>query len=467
MDKSTFTSYHQLNKKDGNRRIWLEGEPLLRAGFMPGDFFDVVLNMNTLVVTLRHIPDSPEARARHKRKEIRKVSRRSMGSWIKPIVDICNSDITALFGEFARFRAQAFAGRIEFGIHPEDLARAEREHRLMRHLREGKITKGDAFLGLGISSHANKQGYANEGVRTEQLWAVEMEARYLDVAAKNDPEAYAQAHLFCAKVEEVEKHLLEPVDSFSFSMPCTNHSRQGKAKKGLEFAEMGDEVTALFGVVEMIKAANPALIISENVPDAMDSVTYLLLKKELNRLGYVCHDMILGQSHSGALDRRQRYWMVAYSRGLTVNPDNLTPGEEPAIHRSFGDIMERDESKHEWHALSKLLERDRVNRENGRNFKINLIDADSVQINTIPRNYTKHQVSNPHVVNQKGDAYRMVTPTEHADMKRSPRQLIGHCSPTTAHEGLGQGIAYLHGVKVAQHLIRSVSMRPGQPRLAL
>lgn len=464
---ATFTSYHDLDKKNNNRRIWLEGEPLLRAGFMPGDFYEVSLNLKTLVVTLSHIPDSPEARARHSRKEIRKVSRRNMGSWIKPIVDVCNADITQFFGEFARFRAQSFEGRVEFGIHPEDLARAKRELQVMRHLKQGKITKGDAFLGLGISAHAITAGFSKAGVKTEQKWAVEMEARYLDVAAKNNPEAFKNAHLFCAKVEEVEKHLLEPVDAFSFSMACTNHSRQGKAKKGFTLAEMGDEVTSLFGVVEMIKAANPAILFSENVPDALDSITYLLLKKELHRLGYECHDMILDQSHSGAMDRRRRYWMVAYSRGLNVQVEHLMPDTQDKIHATFGDLMEDVTDPNAWHAMENLDRREAINLENGRNFTKRIINRDTTQVNTIPRNYTKHQVSNPHVENGDSTQYRLITPGEHADLKRVPKPLIAHCSATTAHEGMGQGIAYLHGVGVGYSTLRSISTDRNQYTLGL
>ena len=298
-----YTSYHELAKKNDNSRIWLEGEPLLRAGYEPGGFFRVSFNMDNLTVRLQFIPDSAEARKLHKEKQVRKVSGRKMKGWVKPIVDICNADVTKLFGDFCRFRAQAFAnGVIEFGVHPEELSRIQRECEFKTNLEKGELRKGDAFLGIGISSAGITEGFNRIGVRTKQVWAVEMEARYLDVACQNAPEVYRNAHLFAGKVEEIEKDLLEPVDAFSFSMPCTNHSLQGKAKKALSTAEDGDEVTALFGVVEMIKAANPALLFSENVPAAKDSVTYKLLIKELTRLGYTCKEMILDQKHSGALD---------------------------------------------------------------------------------------------------------------------------------------------------------------------
>lgn len=459
-----YTSYHDLAKKNDNSRVWLEGEPLLRAGYQPGGFYRVSFDISNLTIRLHFVPDSAEARKLHREKKLRKVSGRQMKDWVKPIVDICNAEVTKLFGKYCRFRAQAFSnGVIEFGVHPEELARIERETRFLANLEKGEIRKGDAFLGLGISSAGLAEGFANKGVRCKQVWAVEMEARYLDVACQNSPEVYRGAHLFAGKVEEVEKDLLEPVDAFSFSMPCTNHSLQGRTKKNLAAAEDGDEVTALFGVVEMIKASNPAILFSENVPLAKDSVTYKLLIKELARLGYTCKEMILDQSHSGALDRRTRYWFVAYSNGLALG--NIEVQEREMVHTTFGEIMETEEAYTGlWHNIDNLKRREAINKEKGRNFTMRLLTPETSIINTLPRNITKHQVSNPVVPSKDMASYRLPTIHEHADMKLVPRHLVGHASATTAHEGLGQGIAYLHAVGLAEATAsKAISQHASQP----
>lgn len=455
MNKAKFTSYHELDKKKDNRRIWLEGEPLLEAGFNPGDFFSVALNVDTLSVELNHVPDSKEARALHKARLLKKVSRRQMVGWIKPIVDICNSDITDLFGDASRFRAQSFDGKVVFSIHPEDIKRIERENTLNDNLKNGFITKGDAFVGIGISCHAIHQGLKDAGIKTKQKWAVEIDGKYLDIAKRNSPEIYNNAHLFCASVEEVEKDLLEPVDAFSFSLPCTNHSSMGVAKKGLKSAEDGDEVTALFGTIAMIQAVNPAILISENVPNAKGSTSYNILLKELKRLGYEYEEMILDEKQGGSLELRKRYWFVAYSKGLDIDPTMLLPREEPKIHADLGDAMEKDETDLKWFPVANLTKRHDKNVASGRNFKINLVDEKSEAVSTIPRSYAKHQVSNPHITNGS-DKYRLLTPAEHARVKRIPEHLIGNCHVTTAHQGLGQSIAYYHAYGIAQSLVRAM-----------
>lgn len=459
-------SYHNLKKKKDNRRIWLEGAALLDCGFAPGDFFSLSLNIDNLNVVIKHIPDSPEARRRHAKKEIRKVSRRKCVGWVKPIIDICNAGITSLFGEFCRFKAELTPGVVQFGIHPEDLARAKREQRFIDNVKKGTITKGDAFLGFGIKSDAIAEGFKSEGVNTEQKWVIELESRYLDIAKLNSPERYKNTRMFCGYIEEVEKHLLEPVDSFNFSMQCTNHSLTGKTKKKLKTAEMGDEVTALFGVVETIKAVNPAVLFSENVPQAQDSATYQILTKELERLGYNCKHLILDEKHGGCLELRKRYWLVAYSKGLSINADSLIPQPIEKDVATFGAIKDNNISDDAWHDVNKLYAREEKNKEEGRNFSTSFVTDESESVNTIPRTYARHQVSNPHVLSPCGKFYRLFSKFEHAAVKRVPVRLINYCSATVAHEGLGQGVSYLQPFGLAKTFIRNLSLTKNQQALS-
>jgi DNA (cytosine-5)-methyltransferase 1 len=457
MKNITNTSYHELDKKNNNSRIWLEGEPLTRAGFEPGGFYSMALNIDTLEATMTFVADSPEARKLWREKKLRKVSGRKMVGWVKPIIDVCNADITQVFGPYGRFRAQAFSnGVITFSVHHEEFARVEREETFKANYKKGVITKGDAFLGFGISASGIKDGFAKTGIKTKQVWAVEMESRYLDIACKNSPETYRDAHLFAGKVEEIEPQLLDKVDAFSFSMPCTNHSLAGRTKKELSSAEEADEVTALFGVRAIINATNPAIIFSENVPQAKESSSYRILIKELERRGYVCQEMILDKTHSGSLERRQRYWFVAYSKGLALG--DITVDTTAPIHTSFGDIMESEEEfTGLWHDVEKLKKRERKNIAEGRNFRMNFLTAESTEIKTLPRNITKHQISTPVIPNHDKSMYRLPTITEHADIKRIPRHLVAHASATVAHEGMGQSIVYFHAVGLAYATAKKAS----------
>lgn len=444
-------SYHALKSHKNNRRIWLEGESLNTIGFTVDTLFQVECDIDNLRVILRAVPHTEENIALHAQRKLHKVSGRKMVGWTKPIVDVCNSNITSVFeqayGEQGRFAAYAYQGVIVFTTHPDDAKRLSRELSLAKNLSKGEITEGSAFTGIGISTNAIHEGYQRAGLKPRLKWAVELEGRYLDSAKKNSPEVFAGARLFTGYVEEIEKELIEPVNSFSFSMSCTDHSNVGKAKKGLTNAEDGASATQVFGVLGLIYAANPAILISENVPSAKNSMTYTLLRKELDRLGYDVHDMLLTQKHSGSLDRRERYWFIAVSKGLNIDPQTLIPQETPLVFGTVGEILD-EEPDATWFPMANFEKREAKNIAAGRNFKINLVDESSKVVGTIPRNYTKHQVSNPHLTDHNG-RYRLFTKHEHARLKLVPERLVGFMSETVAHEGLGQGIAYTQGVACA------------------
>lgn len=444
-------SYHELKEHKNNRRIWIEGETLNDVSFPVDTLFRVECDIDNMRVILRAVPSTPENIALHKKRQLNKVSGRKMTGWIKPIIDVCNANITEVFkdayGEQGRFAAYAYDGVIVFTAHPDDAKRIEREVSLARNVANGTITEGSAFTGIGISTNSTHDGYQKAGLKPKLKWAVELEGRYLDAAKKNSPEVFSGARMFTGYVEEIEKDLIEPVNSFSFSMSCTDHSNVGKAKKGLSDAEDGETATQIFGVMGLIYAANPAILISENVPSAKNSFTYKVLRKELERIGYNVYDLILGQEHSGSLDRRERYWFIAVSKGLNIDPQMLVPRTRDLVYKNVGEILDKNTDA-EWFPLTKFETRQAKNLAEGRNFKMNLVDESTTVVGTIPRNYTKHQVSNPHLTDHNGN-YRLFTKEEHAALKLVPPRLVGHMSATVAHEGLGQGIAYTHGVECA------------------
>jgi DNA (cytosine-5)-methyltransferase 1 len=271
---------------------------------------------------------------------------------------------------------------------------------------------------------------------------------------------YKSTVLFEAAVEDVETSLLTPVDVFNFSMPCTNYCAIGKAKKRNNNPEMADESTCLFGVVAMIKASNPAIITSENVVGAMESASYILLRKELNRMGYAISESILTREHGGALDVRKRYWFVATSKGLPkINIENIDV--TPTVDYQFQkveDILDEPSSVEEkWASSEPLTRRAAINVLEGRNFKLNKVLHTDDSISTIVRNYNKRQVSNPHLYRNNDKEYRLFTRHEHARAKLVPLHLINGTNETMAHQGLGQGINYMHGFLIGDAISAGIT----------
>jgi DNA (cytosine-5)-methyltransferase 1 len=434
-------------KINAKRRIWIEGPRLTEASFVPGTFYEKRLDIDTRTLTLIALPNNEKTLARYANKEIQMVSKRKKGERIIPIIDVVRG-VKELLGSCEKYYAKLYEGIIVITLSPVDKAIEERESRYKQHINNNHVDFATAFVGIGISSHAISSSLQANGIKTKHKWICDIEGSYLDVAKANSPEMYDETVLFEASVEDVEPSLLTPVDVFNFSMPCTNHSTAGKAKKRNNNPEMADESTCLFGVVAMIRASNPAIITSENVVGAMESASYILLRKELNRMGYVISEATLNREHGGAIEDRKRYWFVATSKGLPkVEIDNIskTPREDYPF-KSVGEILESPSSVEErWASSEPLVRRAAKNIEEGRNFKINKVLPTDESMSTIVRNYNKRQVSNPHLFRHDDTEYRLFTRYEHARAKLVPEHLIADTSETLAHQGLGQGINYMHG----------------------
>jgi DNA (cytosine-5)-methyltransferase 1 len=439
-------------------RIWMEGPRLTEAQFLPGTFYEKHLDLDTRTLTILALDDNEQTQARYEKREIQKVVQRKKRERVVPIIDIVKG-VKELLGSCEKYYAKVYERKIVITLCPVDKAIDERETRYKKHASEGQMDMATAFVGAGINSHAISSGIHGNGIKTKHKWICDMEGSYLDLAKANSPELYNETVIFEAKVEDVEASLLTPIDVFNFSMPCTNHSALGKAKRGLNNPEMADESTSLFGVVAMIKASNPAVITSENVVSAMNSASYILLRKELNRMGYVISESVLTREHGGALDIRKRYWFVATSKGLPavdITSIEVTP-KEAYPFKSVSDILEEPETvEGRWADSEPLVKRAAVNAKEGRNFKLNKVLHSDAEISTIVRNYNKRQVSNPHLFRNNDKEYRLFTGNEHARAKLVPEHLIHGANETLAHEGLGQGINYMHGFLIGDAISQSI-----------
>lgn len=440
--------YQETKVLRETRRVWLEGEELNRANFPKGSFYTTVFNLDTRTLKIKRLPDTEENRlkAKSRKGEVKVVSGRKMkAGWIKPIIDVCSAEVTALFQDVLKFRAIIRENEIEVSIHHEEKNRLQREGYLKQNAEQGFVTEASSFSGIGVSTHAIAEGVENAGLESRVEYLMDMEQKYLDVARINNKQKFGGAKFITGSIEEIEPSLLEPVNIYSFSMPCTNHSAQGKTKKQLDTAEDSSEATALFGTLNIIKAFNPAVLVSENVPNAQGSASYKMLISELERLGYNVFESILDKSHGKCLEARKRYWFIAVSKGIgEIDFNDFDVPEQ--VFSTVSEAMEDIPEEHErFRPLDKLLVREEKNKAAGRSFALNLVKPEDTSVSTIVRLYHKHQVSNPHIsLDDKN--YRLFTKLEHARMKEIPEHFVENISDTLAHEGCGQAISYKHGL---------------------
>ena len=223
-------------------------------------------------------------------------------------------------------------------------------------------------------------------------------------------------------------------------MPCTGFSIAGKSKHG-KSPEAHDSATSLFGTINAIRAANPAIIISENVLQAQNSAAYALLRAEIQRLGYKIFERVMDQSDTGSIENRRRYWFVALSEGISDNFDFTTVHELARSQRPcLNDIIEDCIPETMWCDNIYLKEKQKRDLAAGKGFaNRQLLSGEETSIGVVNRTYHKKQSTGAFLTRDDGKE-RLFTSREHARVKSVPEELIANTSNTNAHEILGQSV---------------------------
>ena len=451
MDKLQ-VSYVSLKEHKQVKRLWLEGLRLEQAGFSKGIQYQVAYDLDNQTIKLIPLPVSQyiESAAERRRRKILVVAgrkRRGKDS-ITPIIDICNAELINVFGEAMRVRAIFKKGEIEISLHHEERKRIQRETRIRENVKNGTLTEGTACAGIGVATHAIHAGLTQSGIQSTVEWIVDRDSRYIQVAQDHNDAITDDTSLIVASLEELDPDLLDYVDIAQFSLPCTGHSKSGKVKNKIENAEEHDDATSVVGFFNILHSVNPAIVISENVVEAQNSATYMLIRAELNRLGYNIYEKIMDHTDAGTFEHRKRYWFVAVSKGLpTVDLENLISFKPK--YQTLSDFMEDIPDDHPmWSQNQYLKDKALRDQKAGKGFaNRQLLTPDSTHCGTIGRHYNKRRSTEPFIVD-KQSRERTFTPCEHSMAKGIPLSLIGNELPTIAHEGLGQSILYNHGVSL-------------------
>jgi len=344
-----------------------------------------------------------------------------------------------------------YKGKIVVSIHHHDVKQREREARLMRNLESGKITKGSVCTGIGMSAMAEKQGLEEAGILSSLEWIIDRECKYLQIAYTNNNAVTDKTKIIQATLEELETSLITKVDHLQISLGCTGHGKAGKAKNGNKLAEQHKtDATGLFGAVKVIEASQPSIVTSENVIEAQNSASYILLKSYLDILGYNIHETKLNSEQSGSFENRNRYWFVAVSKGLKDFDISTITKYEPQYSK-LGEILEGGHTFSDNQYLKNKANRD---KENGKGYaNRNLVTEESTSVNVIGHGYNKRRSCEPMLINSEGKE-SLLSVKEVAKVKSCPLSLIDGVVATSAYEGFGQGIDYNQGRGIANALGR-------------
>lgn len=430
-------SYIKVGQNKGNKRLWLEGQRLAMCGFSRGARYHTVFDVQKRSLILRIDEDGDKQTSGRKRGE-REI----------PIIELCSSSVTEyledVMGDTPRVRVTFEAKCLTITVHPHDLLQSEREKRLAENLLQGLINEATLCVGGGISSYALNAGFNDVGIKAHSEFIVDIEGKYLQNAIQNNPYISDDTRIFEAALEEVETELLGPVDVLNVSLPCTGFSNSGKAKNKIKYGESHEAAgTAVYGLMQILPAVNPSVVISENVPQFKDSATYALIRGTLQKLGYEVQDTVLGRE-MGAIEDRDRHIMVAVSKGIAGKFDLSTIEPSATPPKRLGDLLDELPTSSElWRTYEYLKAKELRDKSDGKGFSRQLLDEGAEKVGTIGRGYNKARSTEPFVKHPTDpEKSRLLSVAEHARVKGIPEHAVAGQSNTVAHEILGQSVLF-------------------------
>ena len=446
----------------GRPRLFLDGLQAVRAGFSPGNRFDVEVCGQRVVIT-------------HNRDGSRVVSSRKKGETDTPVVDINSAELLAVFNGMDAIRVVVGRDRVYLLPLASQAKKVERVQRLMGKLATGAaLTAGSIAHGGGVLAHAVHTGLRDAGIECDLAFANELRDDLLEQAhAHNDVWSDETAALALPMQELAQDEWLlanlPKLEVLEMGLPCSGASIAGHTKKGLRKMEDHEQVGHLvYSALVIISKTNPAVVLLENVPRYADTASAAILRAQFKDMGYKTAEFLLDGQDFGALEKRIRWCMVATTVGVEISFEDLAPAVR--LVRQLSEVVDPGIGLDDpsWREVQYLKDKEVRNAAVGDRFKMQFVDETSTTVPTLRRHYNKGGSSDPRLRHpERPELSRLLTPLEHAGVKGVPPELIAGLPRTTAHELLGQGIAYepfrAAGERIGQALLAAAErLREGR-----
>lgn len=442
----------------GRPRIFFDGLQAVRAGFAPGEKYHV--DVDGAKVVLTKADDGS-----------RVVSARRKNDEELPVIDLNSPDLLAVFEGMDAIRVVVGEGKVFLLPLASEARKVERLGRLKMKLATGEpLAAGSLAHGGGVLAHAIHTGLKDAGINCELSFANEIREDLMVHAMEvNDVWSDRTAALVVpmqelAQDEWLMSHLPK-LDLLEMGLPCSGASLAGHTKKGLSKMEDHEQIGHLvYSALAILAKTNPAVVLFENVERYADTASSQILRFQLRDMGYITHEAVLDGADFGCLEKRQRWCMVAVTKGIEFSFDDLAP--RLTVVRTLGEILDPNitDDDPSWRAVQYLKDKEARNAASGDRFKMQFVDAKSTSVPTLRKGYAKGGSSDPRLRHPTDPTLsRLLTPAEHSRLKDVPEVIIEGFCATTAHQLLGQGIAYepfrATGQRIGENLWALIAVR--------
>jgi DNA (cytosine-5)-methyltransferase 1 len=361
--KRSLISITEVGSNKGAPRIWFESNRLKSLGF------DVASRMS-----LKHT-------ARGLRLETSNTGDRVVsGKRGIPVIDLNSRRALFNIESGETVKVSSSFGRIEIvptvrTFHVREAKAARKQYRLLECFAGGG-TFHDAISGL--------DRYVVKG-------ALELEARYLNIYDRKACEVETLLH---GDIRNFEPDDMPRHDILCAGLPCTDHSLQGRSKKGLKTPENGEVGNLFMDLMPVIRHHRPLGVVIENVPSYLTSEAGTCLIRTLSQWGYSVTSQIIDPVEWGEITSRKRLVIVATQRGAFHIAKPAAPHQYRLNDFLDPEMPELDkaDAERDAHSVAFLTERSRKMAAKGNGWRHHVFSRDHQGlVPTITRGYMKRQ----------------------------------------------------------------------------
>lgn len=434
----------------GNPRLWLQGAAPLRSGFVPGSRYAVEACPGGLIVRLIDGEQCLDAasQAPTEGRQHRRVSRKVYASGAEvPVLDVnSHEELSNLSG--ARV-VRAIFGDGEVIITPlaSEVRRLRRMRRLSNRIATGaEIETAGVAAGGGVLTAAVHDGLHEAGLSPHVAFFNEIREDLSEHALARNRALSADTVLLNLPLQEMayDDEVLRrvgEVDVLELGLPCSGASLAGRARRKTRHPEDHPDVGHLVASgINMVVKFNPVAAIFENVPQYATSASASILRNQLRDLGYDVHEREIMATDFGDLESRRRWVLVAMTRGIPFDINNL---KAPAsAHGHLCDVLvPPDHPGAEWSEMRGLKDKEARDLAAGNHFRMQIFDYGDQHIGVLTKGMSRNRSTDPKIRHPDNpELLRVPTPLEHARFKGVDDGLVTGLPKKTAHELLGQSV---------------------------
>lgn len=422
----------QIGLHRGSPRLYFQSQQLAASGFTKGTRYEIEVSSDLGNVILTVVADG------------RLVVSGKGTDKVVPVIDINSSETLKPFAGMQAVKVQYGAGEIVISRLASEAAAHSRLDRLVKAVAAATLTVAGLAFGAGILDHSAHAGLAQAGFSAQTVLVNEIDADLLEHAAQANPVITGSTVRLAMPMQEVVQDdilmaSLPRADVVLAGIPCSGASRAGKSKHGTEIMEDHPEVGHLaYACLAMLQRLQPGVFVLENVPEYASSASASILRSQLRDSGFTVQEVLLNAMDFGAMENRNRWFLIGTTRGITVD---LTELVKTPSTKTVADILDK-RTDHTWGEFAYLKTKAVTDKAAGKGFQMQLVDLASTKVPVLRRGYAKGGSTDPLLQHPTDpNLLRLFSGDEHARIKGVPPSLVAGMSNTGKHIALGQGVA--------------------------